>query len=50
MNYRIRVNGLNIGWMDTPGEDRIMKTYHDADAGLAEEGRGRPPLWPPAQA
>ncbi|MDE2383193.1 MAG: SDR family oxidoreductase [Alphaproteobacteria bacterium] len=28
---RIRVNGLNIGWMDTPGEDRIMKTYHDAD-------------------
>ena len=31
MKYRIRVNGLNIGWMDTPGEDRIMKTYHDAD-------------------
>ena len=31
MRYRIRVNGLNIGWMDTPGEDRIMKTYHDAD-------------------
>jgi len=26
---RIRVNGLNIGWMDTPGEDRIQKTYHD---------------------
>lgn len=31
MRYQIRVNGLNIGWMDTPGEDRIMKTYHDAD-------------------
>ena len=31
MKYRIRVNGLNIGWMDTPGEDRIMKTYQDAD-------------------
>ncbi|MCA3555471.1 SDR family oxidoreductase [Aestuariivirga sp.] len=30
MKYKIRVNGLNIGWMDTPGEDRIMKTYHDA--------------------
>ncbi|MCA3560014.1 MAG: SDR family oxidoreductase [Aestuariivirga sp.] len=30
MRYKIRVNGLNIGWMDTPGEDRIMKTYHDA--------------------
>ena len=42
LNYRIRVNGLNIGWMDTPGEDRIMKTYHDAEPGWlkkAEEGR-----------
>lgn len=42
MNYRIRVNGLNIGWMDTPGEDRIMKTYHAADSAWlkkAEEGR-----------
>ena len=28
---RIRVNGLNIGWMNTPGEDRIQKEYHDAD-------------------
>ena len=25
---RIRVNALNIGWMDTPGEDRIQKHYH----------------------
>ena len=25
---RIRVNGLNIGWMDTPGEDRTQRTYH----------------------
>lgn len=30
MRDRIRVNGLTIGWMDTPGEDRIMKTYHGA--------------------
>lgn len=30
MRHGIRVNGLTIGWMDTPGEDRIMKTYHDA--------------------
>ena len=27
---RIRVNGLNIGWMNTPGEDRIQKTRHNA--------------------
>ena len=43
MKYRIRVNGLNIGWMDTPGEDRIMKTYHDAEPGwLAKAEAGRP--------
>jgi NAD(P)-dependent dehydrogenase (short-subunit alcohol dehydrogenase family) len=43
MNYNIRVNGLNIGWMDTPGEDRIMKTYHDAEDGwLKKAEAGRP--------
>jgi NAD(P)-dependent dehydrogenase (short-subunit alcohol dehydrogenase family) len=43
MNHRIRVNGLTIGWMDTPGEDRIMKTYHDAEEGWLEKAeKGRP--------
>lgn len=43
MNYQIRVNGLNIGWMDTPGEDRIMKTYHgSADGWLKSAEAGRP--------
>ena len=43
MRYKIRVNGLNIGWMDTPGEDRIMKTYHDAAPDwLAKAEAGRP--------
>ena len=43
MAYRIRVNGLNIGWMDTPGEDRIMKTYHAADPGWLQKAEaGRP--------
>ena len=37
LNFRIRVNGLNIGWMATPGEDRIMKTYHGAKDGWLEE-------------
>jgi NAD(P)-dependent dehydrogenase (short-subunit alcohol dehydrogenase family) len=27
---RIRVNGLNLGWMDTPGEDAIQKRFHGA--------------------
>ncbi len=36
LKFRIRVNGLNIGWMATPGEDRIMKTYHGAKDGWLE--------------
>ncbi len=43
LKYRIRVNGLNIGWMSTPGEDRIMKTYHGAKDGWLEEAvKSRP--------
>jgi NAD(P)-dependent dehydrogenase (short-subunit alcohol dehydrogenase family) len=43
MNYQIRVNGLNIGWMDTPGEDRIMKAYHgSSDGWLKNAEAGRP--------
>ncbi|HMR33270.1 MAG TPA: SDR family oxidoreductase [Geminicoccaceae bacterium] len=30
MRDRIRINGLNIGWMDTPGEHGIQKRAHDA--------------------
>lgn len=30
MRDGIRVNGLNIGWMDTPGEHSIQKRAHDA--------------------
>jgi NAD(P)-dependent dehydrogenase (short-subunit alcohol dehydrogenase family) len=29
LRNKIRVNGLNIGWMDTPAEDRIQRLYHD---------------------
>ena len=31
MRHRIRINMLNIGWMDTPGENVIQHKYHDAD-------------------
>jgi NAD(P)-dependent dehydrogenase (short-subunit alcohol dehydrogenase family) len=37
MPWRIRVNGLNIGWMSTPGEDRIMRTYHGAQDGWLDK-------------
>ena len=30
MRDHIRVNQVNLGWMDTPAEDRIQRQYHDA--------------------
>lgn len=30
---RIRVNGINCGWMDTPGEDETQRKYHGARDG-----------------
>ncbi|MGV3490177.1 MAG: SDR family oxidoreductase [Devosia sp.] len=27
---RIRINGINLGWADTPGEHVTLKTFHDA--------------------
>jgi len=43
MRERIRVNGLNVGWSDTPGEDRVMKLFHGAkDGWLAEAERKQP--------
>jgi NAD(P)-dependent dehydrogenase (short-subunit alcohol dehydrogenase family) len=42
-NRRIKVNGLNIGWVDTPGEDAVLKRFHHAkDDWLAEAEKGRP--------
>lgn len=32
MRHRIRVNLVQPGWMATPGEDVIQKTFHGADA------------------
>lgn len=44
--YRIRVNGLNLGWMNTPGEDATMRREHGAtdgwlDKAMAEQPFGR---------
>lgn len=44
MPWRIRVNGLNIGWMSTPGEDRIMRTYHGAQDGWLEKAAQEQPF------
>ena len=43
LKFRIRVNGLNIGWMSTPGEDNIQKKYHGAEDGWLDEAvKARP--------
>ncbi|MCF5021183.1 SDR family oxidoreductase, partial [Pseudomonas lactis] len=43
LRNRIRVNGLNIGWMDTPHEDQIQRQYHGAQDGwLADAERTQP--------
>ena len=30
---RIRVNGINVGWMDTPGEDATQQKWHGRNLG-----------------
>lgn len=43
MPYRIRVNGLAIGWMNSEGEDQTMRHYHGAkDGWQAEAGKKLP--------
>ena len=42
---RIRINGLNIGWSATDGEDLTQRQSHGADDGLAAAGRRRPCRW-----
>ena len=43
LKHRIRINGLNLGWMDTPGEAAIQKQFHNAPPDWLEEAeRGQP--------
>jgi NAD(P)-dependent dehydrogenase (short-subunit alcohol dehydrogenase family) len=44
MRHGVRVNGLCIGWTDTPGEDRIMKMYHDAADGWLQQAEASLPF------
>ena len=43
MRHGIRVNGLCIGWRDTPGVDSIMRRYHGAQDGWKEEAEAKLP-------
>jgi NAD(P)-dependent dehydrogenase (short-subunit alcohol dehydrogenase family) len=44
IQQRIRVNGLNLGWMDTPGEDAIQKRFHNAADGWLERAEKSQPF------
>lgn len=35
--HRVRVNGIALGWTDTPNEDRIQRQYHGAGANWREQ-------------
>ena len=41
---RIRINGLNIGWADTEGEDAIQRQFHGAQDGWVEEASKKVPM------
>jgi NAD(P)-dependent dehydrogenase (short-subunit alcohol dehydrogenase family) len=43
MRQRIRVNAINLGWMDTAGEDVIQRRYHSGGKDwLAQAEAGQP--------
>lgn len=44
LNDRIRCNGLNIGWMATPGEDAIMRRHHGAEDGWLDKAAASQPF------
>jgi NAD(P)-dependent dehydrogenase (short-subunit alcohol dehydrogenase family) len=44
MPWRIRVNALNIGWMNTPGEDAVMRREHGAEDGWLEKAAAAQPF------
>jgi len=44
MPDRIRINGLNIGWMDTPGEHDIQMRYHTDDKDWLKKAEAAQPF------
>jgi NAD(P)-dependent dehydrogenase (short-subunit alcohol dehydrogenase family) len=40
----IRVNGINCGWMDTPGEDAVQRKWHGAGDDWLEKAEAAQPL------
>lgn len=50
MPHKIRVNGLNPGWMATPGEDQTQRRFHGAEDNWLQEAGEELPfgrlIWP----
>jgi NAD(P)-dependent dehydrogenase (short-subunit alcohol dehydrogenase family) len=44
MRDRIRVNAINVGWMDTPAEDMIQRRYHSKGKDWKEAAEARLPF------
>jgi NAD(P)-dependent dehydrogenase (short-subunit alcohol dehydrogenase family) len=41
---KVRINGLNIGWTQTEGEDDIQRRFHGADDGWLAEAAAKLPM------
>jgi len=41
---RIRINGVNIGWTETEGEDATQRRFHDAGDGWLEKAAAQQPM------
>jgi NAD(P)-dependent dehydrogenase (short-subunit alcohol dehydrogenase family) len=46
---RIRINGLDIGWTDTEGEDQIQRRFHNAGDDWREKAAEKLPMGKLAQ-
>lgn len=44
LRNKIRVNGLNIGWMASEGEDRIQREFHGEPADWLEKAAAKQPF------
>ncbi len=44
LRNRIRVNGLNIGWMASEGEDRIQREFHHSAPDWLEQAAAKQPF------
>jgi NAD(P)-dependent dehydrogenase (short-subunit alcohol dehydrogenase family) len=41
---KIRINGINIGWTQSEGEDAVQRRFHDADDSWVEKARSSLPM------